>query len=232
MHSELQRFLIMMTLTRVIVWQTRREEDTVRFIADLYHQLARKTWDEHRSVGADHCFRHIEIHLHQFGGIARFAVGAGDDHRDGLADVAHFFNHQRHVALAEDIAGQRFLECRDGVIDRADRIGMMVDALIAAVQIVLAGQYRDHAGSIARGFGVDGENGGVRMRRTQERCIGLAFDADVVGVAAVACDEAPVFKARKRLTDHDWISFSAFPVCAIKNVCTVDASAAGVSCIG
>lgn len=52
MHSELQRFLIMMTLTRVIVWQTRREEDTVRFIADLYHQLARKTWDEHRSVGA------------------------------------------------------------------------------------------------------------------------------------------------------------------------------------
>lgn len=50
MASELQRYLIMMTLTQVRVWQTRDEEGTVRFIADLYQQLARKTWDEHRST--------------------------------------------------------------------------------------------------------------------------------------------------------------------------------------
>lgn len=52
MHSELQRFLIMMTLTPARVWHTRTPEDTVRFIADLYQQLARKKWDDHRSVDA------------------------------------------------------------------------------------------------------------------------------------------------------------------------------------
>ncbi len=38
MHTELQRRLIMLSLTPVRIWQTRREEDTVRLIADVYHQ--------------------------------------------------------------------------------------------------------------------------------------------------------------------------------------------------
>lgn len=53
LHSELQRFLISVsTMTDVKVWKTRTKTETVNFVADLYHQLHNKRWDEHKSVFA------------------------------------------------------------------------------------------------------------------------------------------------------------------------------------
>jgi ERCC4-type nuclease len=55
MHSELQRFLISISmLTPIRVWRTRNAEETVLFIADLYQQFVRKQWAEHKSTSGIH----------------------------------------------------------------------------------------------------------------------------------------------------------------------------------
>jgi ERCC4-type nuclease len=55
MHAELERYLITLTaFTRIRVWHTWSITGTVRFIADLYHQLAVKQYADHRSLTAVH----------------------------------------------------------------------------------------------------------------------------------------------------------------------------------
>lgn len=57
MHSEVERFLMQLTMTVALeypgrplfVWQTRNTSETVNSIANLYAQLSRKRWDQHRS---------------------------------------------------------------------------------------------------------------------------------------------------------------------------------------
>lgn len=57
MHSEIERFLMQLTMTvglqypgrPLFIWTTRNVKETVNAIANLYAQLARKKWDQHRS---------------------------------------------------------------------------------------------------------------------------------------------------------------------------------------
>src|SRR6185369_17895439 len=57
--------------------------------------------------------------------------------------------------------------------------------------------------------GVDAADARVRMRRAQDRRIGLARQADVVAVTAVAAHQPQVFLAAKRLSDglRHWRDF-------------------------
>ncbi len=77
----------------------------------------------------------------------------------------------------------------------ADQIADLVGRKIGA------GQHRDHAGHRLAAVDVDLLDLGVRMRRAHEHRAGLARPADVVGVLALAGDEAEVFLATHRRAD-------------------------------
>ena len=64
-----------------------------------------------------------------------------------------------------------------------------------------AGEHREHARHAGRGLGVDRFDRGVGVRRADEIGIGLAGPVDVVGVVALAGDEAAIFLAAHRGAD-------------------------------
>ena len=64
-----------------------------------------------------------------------------------------------------------------------------------------AGEHRDHAGHRGRRFGVDRFDRGMRVRRANEIGVSLAGPVDVVGVVALAGDEALIFLAAHRGAD-------------------------------
>ncbi len=134
--------------------------------------------------------QHRVIDFDFFGGVARGRQRFGDHHRDRIADMAGFAVGQRRM--------RRHFHRRAVLgMDHpaADQIADLVVGKLGA------GQHGDHARHGGCRFGVDRFYRGVRMRRANEIGESLAGPADVVGVMALAGDEALIFLAAHRDAD-------------------------------
>ena len=132
----------------------------------------------------DHRRQHRVVDHDRLGRVAGLRIGLGDHHRHMVADVADLALGQRRMATG---AHRRAVLVVDhpAADQPADLVG----------HEIIAGENREHAGRrLGRGR-VDAIEGGVGMRRAHEHRIGLAGLVDVVGVPALAGDEAEVFFA-------------------------------------
>ncbi len=82
-------------------------------------------------------------------------------------------------------------------VDDGHQAGNVADAV--ALQVG-AGDDTHDALRLRRGGCLDLADAGVGMRRAEHISVGLARQHDIVGVAAVARDEAPILGAAHRLT--------------------------------
>ena len=137
-----------------------------------------------------HRRQHLVVDLDLLGGVLGLRQRLGHHHRDRIADIAGLARRDRRM--------RRHLHRRAVLgMDHpaADQIADLVGRKLGA------GQHRDHAGHSSRRGDVDLLDPGVRMRRAHEHRAGLARPADVVGVLALAGDEAEVFLAAHRCAD-------------------------------
>ena len=77
----------------------------------------------------------------------------------------------------------------------------MRDRLEAVGDAVLAGEDAEHARQGARGGGVDGADAGMRVRAAHHHRVGLPLQAEIVGEAPLAGEEAQILLAAQRLAD-------------------------------
>src|SRR5690606_16119397 len=151
--------------------------DVAAVVVELVMDLGRV--GSQRALGGGDRRQFLVIDLDQLGGVLGLEIALGNDHGDVVADVAHLVLRQRRVGrfphgVAVDVGDQ------PAAGQAADLVGLEV----------FAGEYRQHAGRRQCGTGVDAADAGVGVRRAQEIGIGLAVEADVVGVAALAAQEA------------------------------------------
>ena len=116
------------------------------------------------------------------GGVAGLGQRLGDDGGDGVADVAD-------LALGEDRVLRLLHRVAGAVVD----LPAAGDA--AGGGEVLGGEDLEDAGHRRRGAGVDRADAAVRHVRADEGDVGLAVAVEVVGVAALAGEEAHVLAA-------------------------------------
>ena len=134
--------------------------------------------------------QHRVIDLDLLGGVARLRQGLGDHHRDRIADMAGLAAGERRM--------RRHLHRRAVLgMDHpaADEIADLVGGKLGA------GEHRQHARHAGGRLGVDRFDRGVGVRRADEIGKGLARPVDVVGVMALAGDEAVIFLAAHRGAD-------------------------------
>ena len=115
----------------------------------------------------------------------------GDDQRDLVADVAHLALRQHRM--------RRLLHRRAVLAVDQPAAGQAADLGVGQVG---AGEDVDDAGRLLRRVELDRADARVRMRRAQEHAVGLARQHDVVGVLAVAGEEAPVLAPAQALADR------------------------------
>jgi hypothetical protein len=126
------------------------------------------------ALGGRHRRQRLPVHRDQIGGVVGGVLALGDHHRDRIAHVAG------------GLAGQRRVR-RDLQLGQEPAAGQRVDP-----GHVLAGEDGDHAG-MRLGLGdVDAADLRVAVRAPHERGIGHAGKLEVVGVVALAGDEAGV----------------------------------------
>ncbi len=132
----------------------------------------------------------LVVDLDEPGGGAGGGLRRRDHHRDGIADVA------RHAL-------------REGGVRRLDHVRAVLaldepparDAAEVVGGDVVAGEHGEHAGGGERGGRVDLVDLGVRVHRAHEHRVALVRQRDVVGVRALAEQEAAVFLAPERRAD-------------------------------
>ena len=142
----------------------------------------RRAW-RLRLAGIGHRRQHLVIDFDLFGGIARLRQRFGDHHRHRIADMAGLADGERRM--------RRHLHRRAVLgMDHpaADQIADLVGGQFGA------GEHREHARH-AGAAGVDRFDLGVRVRRAHEIGVGLAGPIDVVGVVALAGNEALILLA-------------------------------------
>ncbi len=138
----------------------------------------------------DHGGKLLVVDLDQLGGVARLVTGLGDDDGDRVADMAHAPQGQRRVRrLDHGRAVPRLDQPAAG--QAADLVGGHVGA----------GEDAGDPRGLPRRRGVDAADARVRVRRAQDVGVELVGPVDVVGVAAVAGDEAPVLLAPEARAD-------------------------------
>ena len=142
-----------------------------------------------RRGGVDHRRQFLVVDLDQRGGVLGLLQGLGDHDCDLVADVAHLLLGEQRVL--------RLLHRR--AVDAGDQPAA---GQAAHRRGVGAGEDVEHAGGRLRGGDVDRPDAGVRIGRAQEVGVGLALEGDVVGVLAVAGQEAVVLAAADRLADE------------------------------
>ena len=136
-------------------------------------------------IGHVHNMRqHAVADLHRSRRGLGLLLGLGHHHGDMVADIAN-------LALGED-------RMRAGLHGRAV-LGVDHPAADQSADLVLgdvlAGEDADHAGHLLRLGGVDRLDRGMGMRAAHEIGVGLLRKIDVVGVLALAGDEAVIFLA-------------------------------------
>ena len=140
-----------------------------------------------------HRRQRVDLDDDGFGGVLGGGDGLGDHRGDGLADMPHLAGgeriagraqHRRAVAIVHDLARRQ----------RADparrQIGRGVD--------------RQHVGHRARRRGLDAADHAVGIVAAHHHRIGLARQADIVGVTPFAAQQYRVFGARDRLADREF----------------------------
>ena len=153
----------------------------------------------HRVFGVQHERQFVVSHLNRFRGVHRLRPGFGDHHSDGFADMPRFIGRQQQMRADEDrtAAGRGELHVEFGLRQR-----IVLNGPQPVGRAVGAGIDAKHARHCHRTRGVDGDDPGVRIRRTHHGRIGLAVETKIVGEAAPAGDEPPVFLARQWLADE------------------------------
>ena len=135
--------------------------------------------------------QHLVVDHDRLGGVLGLRQRLGDDDGDMVADIAHLALGQRRM--------------RAGLHRRAV-LGMDHPAADQPADLVvgeiLAGEDVDHARACLRAAAMSIElDVGMGVRRAQEIGVGLAGAVDVVGVVALAGDEAKIFLAAHRRAD-------------------------------
>ena len=102
-----------------------------------------------------HRRQNLVVDLHRFRAIARRRDALGQHHRDRFADEAHALDRERQLRLVEDLAIGRRQERRHLDVDRVARIREVRHADEPVIDIVAAGEHRDHTGQLKRGGRVD-----------------------------------------------------------------------------
>ena len=135
-----------------------------------------------RRIG--HRRQHAVVDDDRLGRVARLRQRLGDDDRNVVADIADLALGERRMRTGPH--RRAVLVVNHPAADQpADLVGGEV----------VAGEDPQHTRHRSSGLGVDLFQRGVGMRRAQEIGVGLARPVDVVGVAALAGDEAVVFLA-------------------------------------
>ena len=183
---------------RLLVAIVEIETDIVRDIVVHLHRARR-----HGALDADQHRQILIVDLDQIGGVARGVLRLGDNDCDFLAGKAHAVARQ-HRALRHQHRPDRHGRA---AAESAARLAKPASA------ISLAGQHRQHAGRGSGRLGVDRLDDGMRPVGAAKGGIGLAVEIEVVGVAALAGDEAPVF-APAGIFEIQCLTF-ALPPCLI-----------------
>ena len=149
-----------------------------------------------RGVGASgfgHRRQRVDVNGDQLGRVLGLRRGLGDDRRDRLADMPHLIRRQRvmrwgqhrgAVAIVHDLARRQWPDAGLGQLRR--------------------GIDRENAGHRPRRRGVDAADHAVREVAPHHHRMGLAWQADVVGVVPFAAQQYRVFGARHRLADREF----------------------------
>jgi hypothetical protein len=129
----------------------------------------------------------LDIDGDRFGGVLGLQHGLGDDVGDRIADVAHLAHRQR--------LAQRLLHGRAvAVVERHD-------AFERAVALEIGGGIdAEHARHLFRSLSVDRPDDAVGVLAPHHHRIGLAGQADVVGIMSPAAQQHGVFFAWHRLS--------------------------------
>ena len=159
----------------------------------IYRVPGRGLVDRRRALRlghVDHRRQHLIVDLDLLGRVFALRGRFGDHHRDRIADIAGLARRDRRM--------RRHLH-RRAVLGMDHPAANEIADLVG--REIRAGEHGDHARHRGGRLGVDALDLGVRMRRAQEHRARFARPADVVGVLALAGDEAEVFLATHRRAD-------------------------------
>ena len=135
-----------------------------------------------RLLDGDDRGQRLVLHADAFERVLGQVPVFGDHHRHGFAHVAHPVDGECPVL-------HRLLDAHH------ERLGPLLN--------VGAGQHRPHARQPERRAGIDGQQAGMGMGRTQDRGLqGAGPGAQVVGVAAATAQQRIVFQALDALADE------------------------------
>ena len=137
-----------------------------------------------RHCGIDVVRQHAIRNVDRSGSGLGLILGFGDDHGDVIADITHLVDGED--GMGPRLHGRSVLRVNHPAADQP------ADLVLGHF---IAGENTDHARHLLRLGGVDRLDGGMRMGAAHEICPGLPRQVDVVGVIALACDEAQVFLA-------------------------------------
>ena len=140
----------------------------------------------------------LDVELDRLGGVTRLGIGLGHHPGDGFADVAHHPFGEDRVA--------RLLLRRAVAADRRPGAGQA-----SGVAEIVAGEHPEHPGHRRRLRGVEPGDPPVRHVRAQEVHVGLPGAVDVVGVPALAGQEANVLAALQRRADPVILGHDVLP---------------------
>ena len=129
----------------------------------------------------DDCFRRL----------ARLDLARSHDERDGVADIADLVRREKHRAVA---AHRRTIVALQRERTFGGRVGREIGA----------GVDRQHAGHGAGFVQFNGRDHAMRMAAAHDDAVQLAFDSDVVGIAAPALHQRRVFRAPHGLADREF----------------------------
>jgi len=128
----------------------------------------------------------------QLGRVLRLVRRLGDDHRDGIADVAHAIGREARPAGVGVVGAVPVLDRR-----HAHRKAELGGGDIGA------GIDGENARRLARRGGVDPLDRGMGVRRAQEGGVDLARAGEVIDVMAGTGDEPDILLAADRLADSE-----------------------------
>ncbi len=149
-------------------------------------------------AGVGHRGQHLVVDLDAFGAVLGGTDALCHHHRHRLADEAHLVGGQRVMRRGEGLEVAPRREHHLGGMLRPHLVG---DRLQSVGNEIAAGEHGEHAGHRQRRRRVDAADARMRVRRAHHDGIGLAGQAHVIGIVALAGDEAQVLAPANRLPD-------------------------------
>ncbi len=151
-----------------------------------------------RVGGRGHRGQRLVVDDDELGAISRRLGRVRDHHRDRFADHAHPVLGQRRMRRDED---RRAVAVRETKLVRVRRDRRVGDRFEAVVGGIFTGEHGDHPRRLHGVGGLDAAEARVGVGRPHEAGVDLTRQGEVVAVASLARDEAPVLLARNGLAD-------------------------------